>query len=77
MSEFVKEPLAASEELRMCNWFSKRKQNFQACLNVLPNSAEFSAKILQDFYSYNEIKFELLAKVLITGGNTLIAHVRA
>ena len=76
MNEFVKESLAASEELRMCR-FSKREQNFQACLNVLPNSAEFSAKILQDLYSCNEIKLELLAKVLITGGNTLMAHVRA
>ena len=43
---------------------------FQACLNILLNSAEFSAKILQDFYSCNEIKFELLAKVLITGNYT-------
>ena len=40
---------------------------FQACLNVLLNSAEFSAKILQDFYSCYEIWFELLAKVSITG----------
>ena len=39
---------------------------FQACLNVLLNSAEFSAKILQDLCSCNEIKFELLAKVTIS-----------
>ncbi|MBP7359630.1 MAG: hypothetical protein KA955_09905 [Prevotella sp.] len=52
MNEFVKEPLAASEELRMYR-FSKREQNFQACLNVLPNSAEFSAKVLQNLCPYN------------------------
>ena len=39
---------------------------FQACLNILPNSTEFSAKILQDFYPCNEIKFGQLAKVSIT-----------
>jgi hypothetical protein len=44
----------------------KRKQNDQTCLNVLLNSAEFSAKILQVFYSSYEIRFELLAKVTIT-----------
>ena len=39
---------------------------YQACLNVLLNFAEFSAKILQDLCPCNEIKFELLAKVTIT-----------
>ena len=67
MNEFVKEPLAASEELRMYR-FSKREQNFQACLNVLPNSAEFSAKVLQNLCPYKGNLVSLLAKVLITGG---------
>ena len=75
MNEFVKESLAASEELRMCR-FSKREQNFQACLNVLPNSAEFSAKVLLNLFPYNGFYVRQLAKVLITSGNTLMAHVR-
>ena len=66
ISEFFKETL-----LHLRNWGwglrgSKRKQNFQACLYILPNSTEFSAKILQDIYSCNEITFRLLAKVSIT-----------
>ena len=48
--------------------FSKREQNFQACLNVLPNSAEFSAKVLQNLCPYKGNLVSLLAKVLITGG---------
>ena len=34
---------------------SKREQNFQACLTILPNSTEFSAKILQIFCPCNQI----------------------
>ena len=46
-------------------------------LKVLLDSAEFSAKVLQNFCPYNGILVRLLAKVLITRSNTLIAHVRA
>ena len=62
--------LSKNRWLYLRNWgcedrYSKREQNIQTCLNVLPNSAEFLAKILQDFNSCNEITFGLLAKVLI------------
>ena len=43
----------------------------------LPNSAEFSAKILQDFCLSNEINGELLAKVLITGATHNNSHTHA
>ncbi|MBP8934445.1 MAG: hypothetical protein KBG68_01935 [Prevotella sp.] len=43
----------------------------------LPNSAEFSAKILQDFCLSNEINGELLAKVLIMGATHNNSHTHA
>ena len=41
------------------------------------NSTEFSAKILQDFYSCYEIWFELLAKVSIIGATHNNSHAYA
>ena len=43
----------------------------------LINSAEFSAKILQDFCLCNEINGELLAKVLIIGATHNNTHAYA
>ena len=50
---------------------------YQACLNVLLNSAEFSAKILLDFCLCNEINYELLAKVSIIGATHNNSHAYA
>ena len=77
ISNFFKETLLHQRNRGWVHRFSKREQNFQACLNVLPNSAEFSAKILQDFYSCYEIWFELLAKVPIIGATHNNSHAYA
>ena len=47
----------------------KTKTEFSSLIKCSANSTEFSAKILQDFYSCYEIWFELLAKVSITGAS--------